>query len=156
MYIQLIGRMLALPWAAAETMPTEGAVPSPSSAARTFPSPAGGRGAVRGRKGARCDFTAHGPTPGPPPPCGMQKVLCRLRCETSEPHLPGRATPTRAFMLAPSVYTCPPCLCTISQISTTSSSNTPCVDRSEEHTSELQSLMPSSYADLFFNKKKTN
>src|SRR3546814_9286 len=202
MYIQLIGRMLALPWAAAETMPTEGAVPSPSSAARTFPSPAGGRGAVRGRKGARCDFTAHGPTPGPPPPggmqkvlcrlrgetsephlpggaaplptgggvpppaaagrdgpapaggggagrgrkgarcdftahgptpgppppCGMQKVLCRLRCETSEPHLPGRATPTRAFMLAPSVYTCPPCLCTISQISTTSSSNTPCVD----------------------------
>src|SRR3546814_3793723 len=51
MYIQLIGRMLALPWAAAETMPTEGAVPSPSSAARTFPSPAGGRGAVRGRKG---------------------------------------------------------------------------------------------------------
>src|SRR3546814_1536520 len=97
MYIQLIGRMLALPWAAAETMPTEGAVPSPSSAARTFPSPAGGRGAVRGRKGARCDFTAHGPTPGPPPPCGM---------------------------------------------------------RSEEHTSELQSLMRISYAVFCLKKKK--
>src|SRR3546814_16623863 len=66
MYIQLIGRMLALPWASAETMPTEGAVPSPSSAARTIPSPAGGRGAARGRKGARCAFTAHGTTPGTP------------------------------------------------------------------------------------------
>ncbi len=68
------------------------------------------------------------PTPGPPPPCGIQNVLCRLRWETSEPHLPGLARPTSAFMLAPSVYTWPPCLCTISQISTTSSSNTPCVE----------------------------
>ncbi|CFN77517.1 Uncharacterised protein [Bordetella pertussis] len=32
----------------------------------------------------------------------MQKVLCRFRCETSEPNLPGCATPTMAFMLAPS------------------------------------------------------
>src|SRR3546814_769828 len=128
MYSQLVGMRSANPWAEAETMPHKGDVPAPTSAARTVPSPAGGIGAVRGRKGARCEFTEQGPTPGPPPPCGMQKVLCRLRCETSEPHLPGRATPTRAFMLAPSVYTCPPCLCTISQISTTSSSNTPCVD----------------------------
>src|SRR5687768_16141392 len=112
MYIQLIGRMLALPKAAAETWPT---VPLDAWC-------------PRGRKGARCAFTAQGPTPGPPPPCGMQKVLCRLRCDTSEPHLPGLATPTSAFMLAPSVYTCPPWRCTMSQISTTSSSNTPCVD----------------------------
>src|SRR4249919_4379236 len=111
MYIQLIGRMLALPKLAALTMPT--VVFSAYFA---------------GRNGARCDFTAQGPTPGPPPPCGMQKVLCRLRCETSEPHLPGRATPTRAFMLAPSVYTWPPCACTMSQMATMSSSNTPCVD----------------------------
>src|SRR5690606_19009525 len=108
MYIQLIGRMEAEPCAAALTIPT-----SPMGA---------------GRYGARCDLTAHGPTPGPPPPCGMQKVLCRLRCETSEPHLPGLATPTSAFMFAPSVYTCPPCAWTISQMPTTSSSNTPWVD----------------------------
>src|SRR3546814_17074813 len=95
MYIQLIGRMLALPWAAAETMPTEGAVPSPSSAARTFPSPAGGSGAVRGRKGARCDFTAHGHTPGQPTPCGMQQGWYRLRCETSEPLSSARARSDR-------------------------------------------------------------
>src|SRR5688500_14042328 len=111
MYIQEIGRIEADPKLAAETMPTW---PSPPS--------------VRGRNGARCDFTAHGPTPGPPPPCGMQKVLCRLRCDTSEPHLPGLATPTSAFMLAPSVYTWPPCWWTMSQIATMSSSNTPCVD----------------------------
>src|SRR5690606_28707414 len=119
MYIQLIGRMLAEPCAAAETMPTR----VPSSAC-----PGSAAGVVAGRKGARCDLTAHGPTPGPPPPCGMQKVLCRLRWLTSEPHLPGLATPQSAFMLAPSVYTWPPWACTTPQISTTSSSNTPCVD----------------------------
>ena len=37
--------------------------------------------------GARARAT--GPTPGPPPPCGMQNVLCRLRCETSPPNSPG-------------------------------------------------------------------
>ena len=30
-----------------------------------------------------------GPTPGPPPPWGMQNVLCRLRCDTSAPNRPG-------------------------------------------------------------------
>src|SRR4051812_31857099 len=111
MYIHEIGRIEALPKLAALTIPTAPSAPS-----------------VRGRYGARCAFTAHGPTPGPPPPCGMQNVLCRFRCDTSEPHLPGLARPTSAFMFAPSVYTWPPCACTISQISTTSSSNTPCVD----------------------------
>src|ERR1700741_3071686 len=111
MYIQLIGRIEAEPKLGAETRPT---VPSPPS--------------VRGRNGARCDFTAQGPTPGPPPPCGMQKVLCRLRCETSEPHLPGLARPTSASLLAPSVSTWQPFLCTMSQMATTSSSNPPCVE----------------------------
>ena len=32
-----------------------------------------------GRKGASCDLTPIGPTPGPPPPCGMQNVLCRFK-----------------------------------------------------------------------------
>ena len=40
----------------------------------------------------------------------------------------GRHSPTCAFMLAPSMYTWPPCSCTISQISRIASSNTPCVD----------------------------
>ena len=34
-----------------------------------------------------------GPTPGPPPPCGMQKVLCRLRWQTSAPMRPGEVRP---------------------------------------------------------------
>src|SRR5690606_10946579 len=97
MYIQLIGRIEALPKVAAETM-----APLPTPCVRR-PSAT----SAPGRNGARRDLTAHGPTPGPPPPCGMQKVLCRFRCDTSEPHLPGLATPTRAFMLAPSVYTWP-------------------------------------------------
>ena len=71
---------------------------------------------------------ATGPTPGPPPPCGMQNVLCRFRCETSAPNSPGAARPTSAFRLAPSTYTWPPCACTISQISRMPASNTPCVD----------------------------
>ena len=61
-----IGRMLALPHGAAETGP----IPS------TPPTSASG---CPGRNGARCAATAIGPMPGPPPPCGMQKVLCRLR-----------------------------------------------------------------------------
>ena len=32
-----------------------------------------------GRNGARCFATQIGPIPGPPPPCGMQNVLCRFR-----------------------------------------------------------------------------
>src|SRR5882762_9641063 len=110
MYIQTIGRIPAEPYGAALTGPTGDGTP-------TRP----------GRKGARCDLTATGPTPGPPPPCGMQKVLCRLRCETSAPKDPGRARPTRALRLAPSRYTWPPPSWTTSQISVTASSNTPWV-----------------------------
>src|SRR5690606_39746006 len=110
LYIQLFGRRLAEPNVAADTIPPLASPPLPNAL---------------GRNGARCDFTAHGPTPGPPPPCGMQKVLCRLRCDTSEPQAPGLASPTMAFMLAPSVYTWPPLACTISHISTMASSKQP-------------------------------
>ena len=66
MYIQLIGKTDALPSGAADIAPTCDAMPMP---------------AVRcaGRYGTRSATTHTGPTPGPPPPCGMQKVLCRLR-----------------------------------------------------------------------------
>ncbi len=70
-----------------------------------------------GRNGASAAFTPTGPEPGPPPPCGVAKVLCRLNCMTSKPMSPGRATPSRAFMLAPSPYTSPPLAWTISAIS---------------------------------------
>src|SRR4030095_753068 len=92
MYIHEIGRIDADPYAAALTAPS------------FFES-------VRcpGRNGARCALQATGPTPGPPPPCGMQNVLCRLRCETSAPKWPGAARPTSALRFAPSTYTCPPC-----------------------------------------------
>src|SRR5215218_6980670 len=81
-----------------------------------------------GRNGTRCSATATGPTPGPPPPCGMQNVLCRFRCETSPPNSPGRASPTRALRFAPSMYTCPPASCTRSHTVRTSASYTPWVD----------------------------
>ena len=32
-----------------------------------------------GRNGAKCAATPMGPIPGPPPPCGIQNVLCKLR-----------------------------------------------------------------------------
>src|SRR5438094_4032567 len=38
-----------------------------------------------GRYGARCAATPIGPMPGPPPPCGMLNVLCRLMWHTSAP-----------------------------------------------------------------------
>mmetsp|Transcript_91931 Transcript_91931/g.281297 ORF Transcript_91931/g.281297 Transcript_91931/m.281297 type:complete len:239 (-) Transcript_91931:1870-2586(-) len=61
-----------------------------------------------GRCGARCFRTQIGPRPGPPPPCGMLNVLCRLRWHTSAPIMPGEVKPNCAFMLAPSMYTWPP------------------------------------------------
>ena len=47
-----------------------------------------------GMKGARCAFTPIGPMPGPPPPCGMQNVLCRFKWQTSAPMWPGDVRPT--------------------------------------------------------------
>ena len=46
-----------------------------------------------GRNGARCAATPIGPMPGPPPPCGMQKVLCRFRWQTSAPMAAGLVKP---------------------------------------------------------------
>ena len=63
----------------------------PHGAAETGPTRSrSGLGAAGGWAGtaARCARTATGPTPGPPPPCGMQNVLCRLRWETSAPNSP--------------------------------------------------------------------
>ena len=56
-----------------------------------------------GRCGFRCFFTPIGPIPGPPPPCGIQKVLCKFKWLTSPPMSPGLDKPTMAFMLAPSM-----------------------------------------------------
>ena len=47
--------------------------------------------------------TPIGPMPGPPPPCGMANVLCRLRWQTSAPIVAGLVSPTCAFMFAPSM-----------------------------------------------------
>jgi hypothetical protein len=47
-----------------------------------------------GKNGARCFFTPIGPIPGPPPPWGMQNVLCRFRWHTSAPMCPGLVRPT--------------------------------------------------------------
>ena len=89
MYIIEIGRMLALPQGAADTAPMPCIPPV-------------GITLWVGRKGARCATTPIGPMPGPPPPCGMQKVLWRFRWQTSAPMSPGRQSPTIAFMFAPS------------------------------------------------------
>ena len=32
-----------------------------------------------GKNGARCAREITGPTPGPPPPCGIQNVLCKFK-----------------------------------------------------------------------------
>ena len=46
--------------------------------------------------------TAIGPDPGPPPPWGWVKDLCRLKCTMSKPMSPGRERPMTALRLAPS------------------------------------------------------
>src|SRR5437660_8215487 len=116
MYAHEIGRIEADPHGAAEITPT----PASGPASATWP--------CRGRNGARCDRTPIGPTPGPPPPWGIQKVLCRFRWLTSAPNCPGNAKPTRALRLAPSTYTWPPASWTAAHTSEIDSSNTPCVD----------------------------
>jgi hypothetical protein len=90
MYIHEIGRMLALPHGAADTGPIACAPPAPDDR-------------VPGQERREVRATPIGPMPGPPPPCGMQNVLCRFRWQTSAPMSPGRHRPTCAFMLAPSM-----------------------------------------------------
>src|SRR3954452_21464082 len=116
MYDHGMGRIDAEPHGAAAIEPTP--VRGPACAVTAW----------FGRNGARCDHTPMGPTPGPPPPWGMQNVLWRLRWLTSEPNRPGCASPTSALRLAPSTYTWPPASCTSAHTSPMDSSNTPCVD----------------------------
>ena len=47
-------------------------------------------------------WTATGPAPGPPPPWGVEKVLCRFIWMTSKPMSPGLTLPRIALRLAPS------------------------------------------------------
>mmetsp|Transcript_16055 Transcript_16055/g.54722 ORF Transcript_16055/g.54722 Transcript_16055/m.54722 type:complete len:229 (+) Transcript_16055:694-1380(+) len=116
MYEKEMGRMAAEPYGAAATVPK--AVSPPPHAISGWD----------GRKGASWLFTPMGPMPGPPPPCGMQNVLWRLRWHTSAPMWPGDVRPTWAFMLAPSMYTWPPFVWMMLQISSMPSSYTPWVD----------------------------
>ena len=109
--------MLAEPNGAADTGPT-GTLPDSVPFSPTTP----------GKNGAKCARTPTGPTPGPPPPCGIQNVLCKFKCETSEPNLPGCATPTMAFIFAPSIYTWPPASWIRSQMPVMASSKTPWVE----------------------------
>ena len=55
-----------------------------------------------GRNGSRRCATPTGPAPGPPPPCGVEKVLCRFMWITSKPMSPGLTLPRMALRLAPS------------------------------------------------------
>ena len=97
MYIHEIVVISALPLAAADTEPLPS--PLPSTAAASAPDANGSEG----RYGARCAATAIGPMPGPPPPCGMQNVLCRFMWQTSAPMWPGPVSPAWAFRFAPSM-----------------------------------------------------
>ena len=65
-------RYLALPHGAADTAVIGLSPPVPCT---TWP----------GRNGASLSFTQIGPIPGPPPPCGIAKVLWRLMWHTSAP-----------------------------------------------------------------------
>lgn len=47
-----------------------------------------------GTKGSRCALKPMVPIPGPPPPCGIAKVLCKLRWPTSAPINPGDVNPS--------------------------------------------------------------
>ena len=55
-----------------------------------------------GRNGFKNSLHPTAPEPGPPPPCGVEKVLCRFRWTTSNPISPGRTIPMMALRFAPS------------------------------------------------------
>ena len=78
----------------------------PKGAAEIGPGPVAGPAKTSigwfGKKGAKWARVITGPTPGPPPPCGIQNVLCKFKCDTSAPNFPGWAKPTKAFKFAPS------------------------------------------------------
>ena len=78
-----------------------------------------------GRYGSNMSLTHSGPAPGPPPPCGVANVLCKLICNISTPIFLKLTTPSIAFKFAPSQYTRPPLECIISAISFKFSSKNP-------------------------------
>ena len=89
--------------------------------------------------GARAG-TARGASPRRSAPCPARRrrAGCRRSCAGSGGRRrrrcrPGGRGPTCAFMFAPSMYTCPPCSCTIRQISRIDPSNTPWVRRVGHH-----------------------
>ena len=57
---------------------------------------------VVGQEGREVRLRPIGPMPGPPPPCGMAKVLCRFMWLTSAP-MAGRGQADLALRLAPSI-----------------------------------------------------
>ena len=82
------------------------------SSSRTKPSPT--RSTVgRGRNGARAAVTPQAPAPGPPLPCGVENVLCRLKWHRSKPASRARVMPRIPFALAWSYAARPPASWTI-------------------------------------------
>ena len=120
MYIHEIGRIEALPYGAAR--------PRRSRSSRRSPRAASMRGVPAGTaRDARLHAT--GPTPGPPPPCGMQNVLCRFRCDTSAPNSPGRREPDqRVQVRAVDVHLPAVRVDDLADAARCPASNTPCVD----------------------------
>src|SRR5665213_187902 len=106
-YIHEMVRMLALPHGAAATGPMCFLVGTSRcdvrSSQRDDPTKREVNTGWLGKNETRCFATPIGPTPGPPPPCGMQNVLCRFKWQTSAPINPGEVKPTCAFMFAPSI-----------------------------------------------------
>ena len=79
---------------------TNGALPFGPSAATGAAIPPMPK--AKGANGASAADSTTGPEPGPPPPCGVEKVLCRLMCIASMPRSPGLTRPAMALKLAPS------------------------------------------------------
>ena len=89
--------MPALPNSAALTMPTGCSLPS----------------ACRAGNGARCALTATGPDARAAAAVRNAERLVQVQMRDVRAERPGLASPTSAFRLAPSVYTCPPCAWTV-------------------------------------------
>ena len=53
-----------------------------------------------GRNGASAALTAFAPAPGPPQPCGVPNVLCRLKWQTSKPASRARVMPRMPLAFA--------------------------------------------------------
>ena len=68
----------------------------PNGAAATAPEflPSIGITEWPGTNGAKCFLNPIEPTPGPPPPWGIENVLCKFKCPTSAPISPGAVSPS--------------------------------------------------------------